>query len=71
MPSHSAPNPMLRVRDAARYLGLSKSFLDKLRLTGDGPAFFKLGRKVVAYRREDLDSWLAGKRRISTSEDAA
>lgn len=61
--------PMMRVSDAAAHLGLSKSTLDKLRLTGGGPAFLKLG-KVVVYDPADLDEWLASKRRHSTSEYA-
>ncbi|EYD75295.1 hypothetical protein Rumeso_03119 [Rubellimicrobium mesophilum DSM 19309] len=46
---------------AAEYLGLSVSFLAKLRMAENrhrGPAFVKLG-KVVLYRRTDLDQWLA------------
>jgi predicted DNA-binding transcriptional regulator AlpA len=60
----------LRVRDAARYVGLSVSTLNKLRGSGNGPVFMKLGR-IVVYRREDLDDWLASKRVRSTSEAAA
>jgi predicted DNA-binding transcriptional regulator AlpA len=46
------------VREAAAYLDLSKSHLDKLRLAKTGPRFSKLGRRVV-YRIADLDRWLA------------
>ncbi len=60
-----ATGPHVRVRDAANYVGLSKSTLDKLRMGDAGPAFFKLGRAVV-YATADLDAWLAGKRRAST-----
>ena len=44
----------VRAPDAAKYLGLSASTLAKLRMTGDGPAFSKLGRRVVVYRLVDL-----------------
>lgn len=32
---------------AARHCGLSKPTLERYRLTGDGPAFLKIGRKSV------------------------
>ena len=58
---------VLPASDAARVLGLSQSTLAKLRLTGNGPAYCKLGRRVV-YRPDDLSEWLAEKRRRSTAE---
>lgn len=57
----------LRTKDAANYLGLSKSTLEKYRIYGDGPAFAKIG-KVVIYRIQDLDSWTETKIKHSTSE---
>jgi len=55
---------------AARYVGLAKSTLDKLRTTSsDGPRFLKLGRRVV-YSVADLDAWLAAHRRCSTSDSS-
>lgn len=53
--------------DAARILNLSQSTLAKLRLSGKGPAYCKLGRRVV-YRQEDLAAWLQKNRRSSTSD---
>jgi excisionase family DNA binding protein len=46
----------IRVREAAEYLGVSKSFLDKARIYGGGPAFMKFGTAVV-YSTEELDRW--------------
>ncbi|TCQ80279.1 AlpA family transcriptional regulator [Ochrobactrum sp. BH3] len=46
----------LRVKEAAAYLGLSKSTLDKYRHFGTGPRFFKPGRSVI-YDTADLDAW--------------
>lgn len=57
----------LRTPKAANYVGLGKSTLEKKRLTGDGPLFYKLGRAVV-YDTADLDAWLASRRRRSTSD---
>ena len=53
---------------AARYLGIAPSTLAKMRLSGRGPVFCKLGRRVI-YRRMDLDAWLDSRRRRSTSDE--
>ncbi len=42
---------------AARYCGTSKFRLAKARERGTGPAYHKMGARVV-YRRDDLDQWL-------------
>lgn len=46
----------IRVREAAEYLGLSRSFLDKARIYGGGPVFMKFGSAVV-YSTDDLETW--------------
>ena len=57
----------LSTQEAADYLGLGKSTLDKLRvIRNDGPPFFKVGTRIV-YDVVDLDGWLARHRRTSTS----
>jgi hypothetical protein len=61
------PN-LLRTADAARYVGLSGSTLEKLRISGSGPVYQKAGTKIVVYRVDDLDAWLASGRRTSTSD---
>jgi predicted DNA-binding transcriptional regulator AlpA len=57
--------PNLRVQNAAAYLGLSKSNLDKMRCYGGGPKYFKVGRSVI-YSTDALDAWLAMRSRDST-----
>ena len=52
---------------AARYVGLSESTLAKLRLNGNGPTYYKLGRRVV-YRPADLDQWLQSRTARDTSD---
>jgi len=64
---NTAIHERLRTIDAASYCGLSKSTLDKYRLTGEGPVFIKLGR-VVVYDVTDLDTWLNSNKFHSTSE---
>ena len=61
------PRPKLRTPDAATYTGLAKSTLEKLRVSGDGCAFIRIGRAVL-YDPDDLDAWLASHRRKSTSD---
>lgn len=63
---HSSAS-VLRTRAAAAYCGSSESTFEKLRLSGGGPIYSKIGRRVV-YRVEDLDAWLAAHRRRSTSD---
>jgi excisionase family DNA binding protein len=53
--------------EAAAYCGSSKSTLEKLRVYGGGPAFIKMGSRVV-YDVADLDAWLSARRRLSTSD---
>ena len=60
-------NRRLRTADAAAYCGLGKSTLDKLRLTGGGPAYSKLNA-VVIYDILDLDAWITSNKHQSTSE---
>ena len=49
--------------DAALVLGISSSTLAKLRHFGRGPAYCKIGRRVV-YRLADLQDWLDARERI-------
>ncbi len=58
----------LRTRPAADYIGLSPRTLEKFRLSGAGPTYSKVGRAVL-YDRQELDLWLAERRRSSTSDD--
>ncbi len=52
---------------AARFVGLSPSYMCRLRVLGVGPEFHKLGRRVV-YQRGALEAYLAAHRRNSTAE---
>ena len=59
----------LRVRQAADYVGLSKSALDKFRCYGGGPVYVKLGASVI-YSSDDLDAWIAKHRRAPANDKA-
>ena len=62
------PNGLLRVREAAARLGLSKSTLDKMRCEGRGPPFVKITGKIVGYDPADLDAYAQSRKRHSTSQ---
>ena len=59
---------LLSEKQAAPYIGMSRSFLRQSRMNGRrqnrtaGPPFLKIGRKVL-YLAEDLDAWLLEHRR--------
>lgn len=60
----------LNVSEVSVRLGVSVSHLNKLRLTGKGPAFVKIGRRV-SYDPAALDAWVSQQSRRSTSEQGA
>ena len=61
---------MLSTVQAAEYCGVSPRTLEKRRSRGGGPVFVKLGG-LVRYKVEDLEAWIAGGRRRSTSDPGA
>ena len=72
MPSIANPKPiqleqLLTVQQAAQYLGLAVSTLNKWRCLGEGPVFLKMGR-AVRYKAEDLEAYLLQTKCRSTSE---
>jgi predicted DNA-binding transcriptional regulator AlpA len=57
----------LTQREVAAVLRLSERTLERHRVSGTGPRFVKLGRRVV-YRRHDIEEWAAEHTLRSTSE---
>ncbi|MGX4804340.1 helix-turn-helix transcriptional regulator [Bradyrhizobium guangdongense] len=55
------------MKQAAEHAGVSKSYLDKLRIYGGGPIYIKVGARVV-YDQIDVDAWLASKKIANTSQ---
>jgi predicted DNA-binding transcriptional regulator AlpA len=53
---------LLRGKDVEREFGITVKNLETWRASGRGPAFVKLGRKMVVYRREDVETWIAANR---------
>jgi predicted DNA-binding transcriptional regulator AlpA len=54
-------------KEIAALYGLGYSTVTKWRLTGEGPPYIKIGRKVM-YSPPDVEEWLESKRRTSTSQ---
>ena len=69
MRDHPPIEAKCTVDDAARLLGVSKSWLNRLRVVGGGPLFVKLGRRVV-YDPADLQAWAAQNKRSNTAQYA-
>ena len=68
-PSHFVSNDeVMRVKEASAFLRVSKSFLDKLRVSGGGPEFIRLGARKVLYRKQDLEAWMRSRRFENTSQ---
>ena len=55
-------NEYLTAAQAAEYTGISRSQLAKLRHTGRGCTYIRIGdsptKAIIRYRRADLDQWL-------------
>ncbi len=60
-------SPFFTTREAAEYLRLRPSTLERWRSVGGGPGFRKLGGRVV-YARQELDDFAEAGRRLSTSD---
>ncbi|WP_312916145.1 helix-turn-helix domain-containing protein [Stenotrophomonas sp.] len=54
---NNIPQARFRVPEAAQYLGLGVSTLDKMRMEGRGPRYLKIGGRVF-YRLTDLDAYI-------------
>lgn len=49
---------VLRPREAARYVGLSRPTIDRWRKAGKFPKALQFGAQAIGWRRSDLDAWL-------------
>ena len=65
--SISSMRELLDSKGASSYLCVARQTLAKMRVSGTGPAYYKLGRRIL-YERAELDTWLDTKKRSSTSD---
>lgn len=64
------PQPLIPSNDIATQLGITPNQLSKLRMDGTGPAFIKVGRRVM-YHPDDVAQWIQDSRRTSTNDKEA
>lgn len=64
-------NQLLTTTEAAKYLGVSKAFLDRDRCYDARIPFVKLSPRAVRYRPEDLDQFIEAQMRRSTSDNGS
>lgn len=67
MPDIVKDTRYLRTKEAAHYVGLSARTLEKHRTYGTGPAYRKVGGRVL-YSIEELRAWVDRGQCISTSD---
>ncbi len=48
----------MTTKEAAEYLGVSEATMKRWRSVGEGPKFFRLGKKIVRYRQSELDLYV-------------
>jgi hypothetical protein len=60
----------LSPKQAEAYTGISSRSLERLRLTGGGPVYSKVGR-LIRYNSVDLEDWMRRDRRNSTSDSGS
>lgn len=58
--SDTQETPLLNIEQASKYIQLSTATLARMRKDNSGPAFVKMGARVL-YRKTDLDSFIASK----------
>lgn len=56
------PDDLMTEVEVSRYMKFSCSTLQTWRSAGLGPAFLKVARNSIRYRRGDVDAWLDAKR---------
>ena len=51
----------LNSKEAAQFLGMSRSSLNQMRMRQEGPPAIKMGLRRVLYRVSDLAAWIEGR----------
>ncbi len=58
---HDSVDPILTEKHVSAWIGLSLPSLQRMRSSGSGPRFIQLSERRIAYRRSDVDAWLAAR----------
>lgn len=56
------PNELLTLREVCALARISLVTLYRLRSAGQGPRHVTVGRRMVRFRRSDVERWLSGLR---------
>jgi hypothetical protein len=64
----SKPEPLLTTKDAARFLSVSEAFLERDRWAGARIPFVRIGTRAVRYKLSELEAYINGQMRMSTSD---
>ena len=59
---------LLTTTEAARYLSVSKAYLERDRWAGARIPFVRIGERAVRYQLSDLESYISSRVRYSTSD---
>ena len=59
---------LYNTKKTAELFGISHRTLESWRISGQGPAFIKMG-KLVKYKQSDLDEFLLNQTRANTSSN--
>lgn len=62
--------PLLTTAQAAKFLGISKAFLERDRWKGATIPFHRIGTRAVRYQRSDLDDFIRNARCAKFSLEA-
>ena len=59
---------LLSPQETAQYLDVAERTLSAWRIKGQGPRFVRVHRRRVAYRLQDIETWLDARVHRSTSD---
>ena len=59
---------LLTTTEAARYLSVSKAYLERDRWAGARIPFVRIGERAVRYQLSDLESYISSRVRYPTSD---
>jgi predicted site-specific integrase-resolvase len=60
-------NIFVKTKEAADFLQISHKTMEKWRVVGGGPRYFKAGGRVL-YNKAELEAWILGRSHESTSD---
>lgn len=67
-PGAQTTEPFVDEKRGAKHLGVSPRTMQRWRMTGTGPPWFRIGR-LAKYRIADLTTWAEAQARTSTSDN--